>query len=176
MKFYLENLKIKIEYDTNTESPREWDNDSKMILFHGRYNLGDNHNFSVESFNEWFEENKENLVYLPVYGYDHGGLTISTSPFSCSWDSGQLGYIYMTKEAAKNYENPILALESEVKIYDLWIRGECYYYVIFDEEEVLDSCGGYIGFEDCRESAIDSAKYFNRTLPKQYELELSERT
>ena len=174
MEFYLENLKIKIEYDTNTESPREWENDSKMILFHKRYNLGDKHNYSFESFNEWFEENKKELVYLPVYGYEHSELTISTSPFSCSYDSGQLGYIYMTKDKATQYENPILALENEVKTYDSWIRGECFYYVIFDEEEeILDSVGGYIGLENCRESAIDSAKYFNRTLPKQYELELS---
>ena len=32
-------------------------------------------------------------IALPVYLYDHGGITISTSPFSCPWDSGFFGII-----------------------------------------------------------------------------------
>jgi hypothetical protein len=38
------------------------------------------------------------VVVLPLYLYDHSGLTISTSPFSCRWDSGQVGYIHTTFE------------------------------------------------------------------------------
>lgn len=37
-------------------------------------------------------------VILPLYLYDHSGITISTGPFSCPWDSGQVGWIYAPKD------------------------------------------------------------------------------
>lgn len=38
-------------YDECPDDPRNWDNVSKIICWHRRYNLGDNHNYSdVESF------------------------------------------------------------------------------------------------------------------------------
>ncbi len=37
-------------------------------------------------------------VILPLYLYDHGGITMSTGPFSCRWDSGQVGWIYAEKK------------------------------------------------------------------------------
>lgn len=41
---------------------------------------------------------KKYVVILPVYLYDHSYLSISTTKFSCQWDSGQVGWIYATKE------------------------------------------------------------------------------
>ena len=40
---------------------------------------------------------KDNAI-LPLYLYDHSGITISTGKFSCPWDSGQVGWIYVSKE------------------------------------------------------------------------------
>jgi len=37
---------LKIMYDDNAQNPREWDNLGKMMCWHRRYDLGDNHNFS----------------------------------------------------------------------------------------------------------------------------------
>ena len=41
---------------------------------------------------------QSNVVLLPLYLYDHSGITMSTKPFSCRWDSGHVGWIYCTKE------------------------------------------------------------------------------
>lgn len=41
---------------------------------------------------------RKKFIILPLYLYDHGGITISTRPFSCPWDSGQVGYIYASKD------------------------------------------------------------------------------
>jgi hypothetical protein len=30
----------------------------------------------------------------PIYAYIHSGVTISTEPFTCRWDSGVIGYVY----------------------------------------------------------------------------------
>ena len=95
---------IKIEPDTLDESPRKWDNLGTMICFHKRYCLGDeNHGYKHEDYNGWGELEKQikedhgECVILPIYMYDHSGITVSTSPFSCPWDSGRLGLIFMSK-------------------------------------------------------------------------------
>lgn len=40
-------------------------------------------------------------VLLPLYLYDHSGITMKTSGFSCPWDSGQVGFIYASKDTFK---------------------------------------------------------------------------
>jgi len=43
-------------------------------------------------------------VYRPVYLYIHGGYALSTSPFSCPWDSNQLGYVHIPKSRIRDFE------------------------------------------------------------------------
>jgi hypothetical protein len=38
---------IKVSYDEDAESPRDWDNLGTMVCFHRRYNLGDDHKHST---------------------------------------------------------------------------------------------------------------------------------
>lgn len=96
-----------------------------------------------------------NFLYL----YDHSGITISMNPFSCRFDSGIVGIIYMI-DADKNpisYEQQIKIMKSEVKTYDDYIRGNCYGYIIEDSEEnEIDSCYGFLGdYEYCLSEAKD---------------------
>lgn len=145
---------IKVVVDEYAENPREWDNFGKMICFHNRYNLGDKHDFDIEEFKEFIEKN-DKIIALPLYLYDHSGITISTSPFSCQWDSGQVGYIYATyaeikkeygcKNITKEIKDKVLGLlKSEVETYDKYLTGEVYGYQIIDNSgEVTDSCYGY---------------------------------
>jgi len=39
----------------------------------------------------------EKAIIMDIYLYDHSSITISTTPFSCPWDSGKVGYIYVLK-------------------------------------------------------------------------------
>lgn len=43
---------------------------------------------------------KDKVAILPLYLYDHSGLTMSTSDFGDRWDSGCVGFIYMDKDTA----------------------------------------------------------------------------
>lgn len=43
----------------------------------------------------------EHAVVLPLYLYDHGGITMNTGGFSDPWDSGQVGFIFVSKEKIK---------------------------------------------------------------------------
>ena len=82
--------RIIIEHDETAESPREWDNLGVMAAFHGRYSLGDtNHGFRHTDYSGWNEMKADIIrknpgcVILPLYLYDHSGITMNTTGFSC---------------------------------------------------------------------------------------------
>ena len=157
------NKTLEVKQDEYAESPRHDDNLSTMICFHGRYNLGDKHNYKHQDYSGWAEmekaiiKNESPAVILPLYLYDHSGITISTSPFSCKWDSGQIGFIFVSKEKLRNeykvkrinkeiIDRATKILLAEVETYDLYLRGEIYGYTLLNENgEVEDSCWGFIG-------------------------------
>ena len=152
-------LTIKIYQSDYHESPREWDNLGLMICFHRRYELGDKHTMSIEEARE-FRQSKD-IIALPLFLYDHSGITMSTKPFSCPWDSCQVGFIYVTKEkikaeygnaGKKSIERAIQCMIGEVKEYDNYLTGNVYSYVIEDEQgEHIDSCSGFFGDYDGKE-------------------------
>lgn len=178
------DYKIQIHIEDFPESPREWDNLGAMICFHGRYNLGDEHNLEVEDL---LEEVETAAVALPLYLYDHSSISMSTSrqyPFNCPWDSSQVGYIYVTKEEAlSNYDSfwKYLTkrrikkikdyLQSEVDIYDQYLRGEVYGYIVENKEgEDIDSCWGFYDKEYMVQQAKDGIDYQIKTTWQQLEL------
>lgn len=141
-------LTLKISYDENAESPREYrDNAGTMLCWHRRYNLGDKHDFEhPQDFVD--SEAKNAFVMLPLYLYDHSGLAISTHSFigravHAEWDSGQVGFIYISADKVKdktgvepieeNKERVKSILESEVEEYDQYLNGEAYSFEITDE-------------------------------------------
>ena len=136
-------------YTLDHDDPRQYDNLGKMVCFHRRYSLGDKHNYESQDYNGWEEmkshivKKEDVLVILPLYLYDHSGITMNTTGFSCPWDSGQVGWIYATKKDVKewyglkrinkpNIDKVKEILLGEVKAYDRYLTGEHEY------EEVED--------------------------------------
>lgn len=102
-------------------------------------------------------------VILPLYLYDHSGITMSTAPFSCPWDSGQVGYIYASrvKLAEEGIKDGEATLRQEVETYDQYLRGDVYGYDIEGEDgESLDSCWGFFGFDYVRQQALEALEYW----------------
>lgn len=176
--------RVLIKPDNNDHGgSRSWDNLGVMYCFHTRYNLGDEQPAGRSAV--WLREFAAELVdgdaeqipdehlkrildkhalMMPLYLYDHSGLSISTSGFSCPWDSGQVGVIVCTlKKAIENWsmdpdstwksELPdwpdhsktiTLAqatervLQGEVKTYDMDLTGQVYGYII-EQREVTTS-------------------------------------
>jgi len=161
MKKEINGYVIEVDIDNDPESPREWNNLGTMICFHGRYSLGDKHDYREPyDFEKELKQIRKNGVVLPLYLYDHSGITMSTKPFSCRWDSGQVGYIYVTKETIlkefggkiltkKLKENMIKHLICEVEVYDKYLRGEVYQFTIKKDNEIMDSCCGFYDEEEC---------------------------
>jgi hypothetical protein len=125
-------------------------------------------------------------VMLPLYLYDHSGITMNTSGFSCPWDSGQVGWIYATREkileeqSAKRLTKRMVEwarrlLIAEVEEYDHYLTGNVWGYSIkvvrYDKcescdcvsevEEFEESCWGYLG--DPEDYLLDEV---NRILEK----------
>jgi hypothetical protein len=140
------DLVVKIVLDPDVQDPRDCDNLGVMLCRHRRYRLGDKEAATPDP--------KEVAVMLPLYLYDHSGITMSTKPFSCPWDSGQVGVIYVTKEklrkefgvkhiTSSHIEKAKAQLEQEVKTYDQFLTGQCYGYTIERDGKVIDSCFGF---------------------------------
>ncbi len=104
---------------------------------------------------------QKNLV-LPVYMLDHSGIAISTSPFSNKWDSGVAGWAYVSHEdiakeygdvSTENIEKARAVIEGEIETYDQYLRGECYGFILYKNNEEINSCWGFIGdFEEAKKS------------------------
>ena len=155
---------LKIVYDSSDNNPRGWDNMTKMVCFHSRYDLGDKHNYDFDDYSGWDEmkkaiiANEDVAIIEPLYMYDHSGLTISTTPFSCPWDSGQIGWVFITKKTIRKelnvkritkkvLERAANNLKAEVEVYDQYIRGEVYGFEVERNgaDEIEDSCYGFFG-------------------------------
>lgn len=163
----------------------EWDNFCTMLVWHRRYNLGDpSPNCDRKSGRGWeWDERYKSRAYLegsalkdseygdgrfyandcslgpglvlPLYLYDHSGLTISTGAFSCPWDSGQVGWIHCSFEKASSellshpLKNPrrskilrekmLDCIDAEVETYDQYLHGDVYGYELQSLDDRLAS-------------------------------------
>jgi len=156
-------LEVNSYYD-EADNPRENCNLGKMFCLHQKYIIGDKHNYSGNDFSSWeevkeFIEEDDVVVILPVYMYDHSSITISTEPFHCRWDSGQIGYIYATKKDVLNefeevteevINKVIRILKEEVNVYDKYLNGEVYYIEVFENEKEVE-CVTIYGYSEKEE-------------------------
>ena len=104
----------------------------------------------------------------PLFLYDHSGITISAGAFGCPWDSGQVGWQYMTEESIQaewkgDHEKALRYMDATLETYDDYITGNVHGYTVergtrtnitFDdgrdpetgiEWEHEDSCWGFYG-------------------------------
>jgi hypothetical protein len=148
-----------------------------MVAFHSRYNLGDkDHGYTSKDQSSWGELRAKlvedgAVAILPVYMYEHSGITIRTTPFSCKWDSGQVGFIFVGKEkllkeyggkkvTKKKIDRALGVIKGEVETYDQYLCGEVYGFTVEDKDEKdIDSCGGFLGdYNDKDYGALHEAR------------------
>lgn len=110
----------------------------------------------------------QKYIMLPLFLMDHSGLSMKTTSFHDPWDSGQVGWIYVSKEAAlKEFGGDRMTgairqkaenlLRGEVEVYDSYLRGECYGFELYKNGELSDSCWGFMG--DLTDVCKDMAEY-----------------
>lgn len=103
------------------------------------------------------------LVSLPLWVYEHGGITMSCGdrsyPYNDRWDSSCAGWIVMSKDSVmdnltateENWRTKAIeCMRGEVELYDHWLTGNVYGYTLMeetapDEWTEVDSCWGFYG-------------------------------
>lgn len=169
---------LRIVPDTDPSNPRtDSDNFCLMACAHGRYNLGDSKAAEIiagkldVSSRDYSLIELINLAYKadiiftskPLYLYDHSGITMATTPFSCQWDSGQVGEILVfkadvksefgVKRMGKKIKEKMMEfaerhIDTEVAAYDAYLTGDIYTLQILDDEgDVEESIYGFIGYD-----------------------------
>jgi len=187
---------LVIEQDYDTMNPREWDNLGTFVGRHHRnYKIGDETAEPLEAMisalddlgvlsesrlsrfndtiNGWRDDRDEILdlfnkhfIWHWVYMYEHGNVCYNVSGFSCQWDSGTAGIIYVSKKQArqeyslkriteKQADRIRSYLASEIETYSQWASGEAYGFRLFEhledqdykEGEEVDSCWGFYGHD-----------------------------
>jgi len=187
-EFKKDDQVFRIHYDHYPQNPRtEWDNLGTMVCFHNRMNLGDdNHYLTSDMFSGWdaLEEylykKMDVLIAVPLYMMDHSGLTIRAYPFGGMYghfDSGQIGFIYITKKKARTEygrqrvsEKLTAKIEcmllGEVETYNQYVSNDTYTFEIVkvstcdqgeEHEEHIDSCGGFYGSDFVANGLYESA-------------------
>lgn len=160
---------IKISTDDHPLDPRkEWDN---LGTIYGSW--GEKPFSEIEVNDNWVDTKNhldEHFIWLPIYGYSHGGRTVKTTPFNCQWDSGLMGVIAVAKQKVReDYSVKRISpqkkqkvekcLLGEVETFDYWLTGNVWGYEIYKDGQLIDSCWGYFGDWDNEEySALTEAK------------------
>lgn len=176
----LGSVRIETYYDEDPMNPRDWDNLATFDIYHRKYKLadeaGDLHFRNFDTFEEWKEE-IDAVVIIPLYLYDHSGITIQAGAAN-DWDSTDVGYAYITNETATQAFGPATqqtslwnkyksieewaeaVIRSEIDTYASYLEGQVFGYVVIDNdtEEVLDSCWGFFDHDDMLEEARIVAK------------------
>ena len=125
------------------------------------------HRWAADGCARLFDAISAKAVILPLYLYDHSGITMNTTGFHCPWDSGQVGFIHVSLEdvrreygvrrvSAKLRQTVEGALRAEVGVYDDYLRGNVYGYAIERDGDHVDSCWGYFG--DFEEECLAEAR------------------
>jgi len=179
---------ISLYPDHDCDDPMHDFNDNAILVsMHRRYGKSArDHGFDdSEEFDDKLRANLESDNYgfmwdggyvIPVWMYEHGSSTYSTSPFSsyASWDSGVYGFLYFQpsyleelgyKRVSPQRRKTLYGYaDSMLGEYQSWANGEGVYFVLTDADgESVDSCGGYYSWE----YALERAKEENPLAPEQ---------
>ena len=174
---------IRIIQDEDPQSPRDWDNLGTMFCAHRRHNLGDKQFESWAGIDAALAAEGKMAVILPLYLFDHSGITIrcSSDEFRAAdgagWDWGQVGYVFVTKEKARKEWGKLTAatlkkikecLIAEVDAYDKYLTGSYVGWVVEDEDgEHVESCWGY----DDQDYALKEAQSMAKSILKRRKLD-----
>lgn len=191
---------VEIHSDEDPQNPRDWDNLSVMAFFHDRYNIGDkDHGIDHKDFcgweemREWIERKMDGAIIVPVRMYDHSGIAFAmpeplvrgqvmpslgpegnySYPFTCPWDSGQVGFMYVTRaKLIEEYGNDgeearqkaLNCMKGELEVYNQYVGNDVWGYIFRDkpcetcggEGEETDSCWGFFGDDPLENGMSDN--------------------
>jgi hypothetical protein len=163
--------RIRIQQDDDTVHPYEdWDMFGTMYHWHRRGFFGEDYSHKQEELKMLLDTIiKDGGVVVPVWLYEHSGQTIrggDVNPFSCPWDSGQVGFWAATREEVLDEfrgdnEKAKDRIKGEIETMDHYLRGEVYGFIIDKPESKSgqkDSCWGFVGDYNGEDGCLAEAR------------------
>lgn len=186
MKTYTKTItqrspKLVIKYDTDAESPRQWDNLGYFITVDRNHHSPDKNetlqtivkdtaeeatdqNDHIERITKEINEqtNEKVLAIYPVVKYEHGNVVYRLGTQQ-GFDYSNNGFYIVTDKTANILGTPRESFEKvitgELEEYTKWANGEVYGFVLYDDNgEVDESCWGYYDIEHIQESLPEEWK------------------
>lgn len=166
--------RLKIHYDEDIESPREWSNLGYFITVDDRSDSPDKNTemeqivrdtqSEAESMYEHMniikqkikDEMGERVLYItPVTKYEHSGVSYKRGQLK-GYDYSTNGFYIVTVKSAKETGTKRIdfekVIDGELATYNQWVNGEVYAFTLYGEDgEVEESCGGFYDVESIRE-------------------------
>jgi hypothetical protein len=159
-------LTLKINYDSDTECPCDWNDQWKLVSFNDRHS-------NYQNPSEFIDSIKNGEIYWNHVGlkrkidtgtafvlsyYEHGGSlwSLKGEGPQCRFDTAQIAGILLWEHPVnhlgpKMYEDRKEDARQFLNVYNAWANGECYFFSLESETSSLDSCGGFIGDEGLKE-------------------------
>jgi hypothetical protein len=127
---------------------------------------------SMEHLRRYIGIVRKGVCILPLYLLDHSGLSIragSPSPFdSAGWDTTVVGFVYTTHERITDlcgdgelYHSDEWIHEqvlNDVNLYDQYLQGAVYGYVVAEGSHEESSCWGFLGWDHEKSGLLMEAK------------------
>jgi len=161
-------VRLRLEHDCDTESPNNWGGWKAISFNNRRVNYQDPYDF-FDGLNDYGEVIPAHIgiqrkldcgTAFVLSCYEHSGIVwgLRGEVFQCRWDTTTSAGILLWQGKAKHlpkgddksatYEARQEDARAFIREYTRWANGECYCYSIENEdEEIIDSCGGFIGTE-----------------------------
>ena len=162
-----------LTYDEGCPGPGDCMLGKIYYLNKSRYQLGTTSVSSDEMGEVNLKIMQGDLIGLPVYAHVHSGTQLSTTPFSCPFDSGPAGFVACSREDAKDWfgkdvpeERVLEVLRSEVEEFSKFLQGDVYNITIYVDGKEEETVGGFYGFDYAVEEAKVMAEGFVKHLEK----------
>jgi hypothetical protein len=144
------------DYDFLIDDMKE-DDDIFLVYYHRDFTIEKNgFNRSMFEDHQELHEIKKQYFLYPVYAYIHSGVSLSLSnsnyPYTCRWDTSFAGYVLIKRNEFKSKKQRDAAADGLIETWNYLLSGEVYGFNISFNDEMVDSCCGFIG--DIDESGI----------------------
>lgn len=167
-KQYGPNIFGQIVVDSHCESPYADDDNIRIVILHGRRadpaegKCGK----TPKEVVAWVKKHRKSWFAVPLWMYDHSGIALGVghqNPFTCPFDTRRVGLIALERAAFNNAPDGDLFEQAKAiaEVYAMWANGECYGYRITVDDEVVDDCYGFIGFEHVKQEMEASARHYS---------------
>lgn len=106
---------------------------------------------------KWFNANYH---VCTISRYEHSSVSYSRGAPTCRWDSGYVGFaiVETAKMSSEKFDKYV---DRSLQLLTDWANGEVYSVYVEDASgDLLDSCGGYIGYDAAEDAFNDACKQF----------------